>query len=122
MRPRLFERGNRVWSKNLAVLAQASMKLQSLVESIETRVTRLVLPRYLKKTGKNSLEGQVQAELASRGLPPAESIEVLKKEPIAFRHFIRVRQHGSNPPRPPVDAAPIAPENLFYFFKADLML
>jgi CRISPR-associated protein Csb2 len=35
-----------------------------------------VPPRHLKPRGAASLEGQVQAELASRGLPAAECIEV----------------------------------------------
>ncbi|WP_437297335.1 type I-G CRISPR-associated protein Csb2 [Sorangium sp. So ce426] len=39
-------------------------------------VLPFVPPRHLKRQGANSLEGQVQAELASRGLPPAERIEV----------------------------------------------
>lgn len=39
-------------------------------------VLPFVPPRHLKKQGASSLEGQVQAELASRGLPPAERIEV----------------------------------------------
>ncbi|WP_437743763.1 type I-U CRISPR-associated protein Csb2 [Sorangium sp. So ce1504] len=39
-------------------------------------VLPFVPPRHLKRQGANSLEGQVQAELASRGLPQAERIEV----------------------------------------------
>ncbi|XXT20413.1 type I-U CRISPR-associated protein Csb2 [Sorangium sp. So ce429] len=39
-------------------------------------VLPFVPPRHLKRQGANSLEGQVQAELASRNLPPAERIEV----------------------------------------------
>ncbi|MCC6558221.1 MAG: type I-U CRISPR-associated protein Cas5/Cas6 [Polyangiaceae bacterium] len=35
-----------------------------------------VPPRHLKRRGSGSLEGQVQAELASRGLPAAVSVEV----------------------------------------------
>ncbi|GIX00471.1 MAG: hypothetical protein KatS3mg111_3803 [Pirellulaceae bacterium] len=42
-------------------------------------VTPLVPSRYLKKTGKNSLVGQIQAELQSRQLPPASRIEVLAR-------------------------------------------
>jgi CRISPR-associated protein Csb2 len=46
----------------------------------EARVWRSALPfvppRHLKPRGAGSLEGQVQAELASRGLRPAECIEV----------------------------------------------
>lgn len=39
-------------------------------------VTPFVPPRHLKRQGANSLEGQIQAELASRELPLAERIEV----------------------------------------------
>ncbi|WP_437485734.1 type I-U CRISPR-associated protein Csb2 [Sorangium sp. So ce1014] len=39
-------------------------------------VLPFVPPRHLKRQGANSLEGQVQAELASRNLPPAKRIEV----------------------------------------------
>ncbi|MCA9185425.1 MAG: type I-U CRISPR-associated protein Cas5/Cas6, partial [Planctomycetales bacterium] len=66
-------------------------------------ITPFVLPRFLKRSGKNGLEGQVSAELQSRGLPPAIRVEVLEKESKALRHFVRVRQRGENPPLPPVD-------------------
>lgn len=60
--------------------------------------TPFVLPRFLKARGKNTLEGQVQAELEQRGLPPAE-VTVLPREAQAhFRHFVRVRGHGGEPP------------------------
>jgi CRISPR-associated protein Csb2 len=61
-------------------------------------LTPLVLPRFRKKNGKNALEGQIAAELASRGLPAYESIELLKDESIAFRHHVRCRRDGSQPP------------------------
>jgi CRISPR-associated protein Csb2 len=41
-----------------------------------TSVTPFVPPRFLKAKGRDSLEGQVQAELSSRGLPVAASVEV----------------------------------------------
>ncbi len=63
-------------------------------------MTPFVPPRYVKPRGKNSLEGQVQAELASRGLPAASSVEVLEGPTWAMRSFVRVRRAGS---RPPVD-------------------
>ncbi len=66
-------------------------------------VTPFIPPRFVKKSGKNSLEGQIQAELASRGLPAATSIEVLKEETLAFRHFVRVRNNSINAPQPPVN-------------------
>ena len=58
-------------------------------------------PRFVKKRGRNTLEGQVLAELESRGLPPAAQIDVLPDESVAMRHFVRVRRHGASPP--PVD-------------------
>jgi CRISPR-associated protein Csb2 len=90
-------------------------------------VTPFVPPRHLKGRGKNSLEGQVQAELRSRGLPVA--CEVCPADPGAYeaeraeslaaghngpqgtpaagdqgwlrlRHFVRARRFG---PPPPVD-------------------
>ena len=67
-------------------------------------LTPFVPPRFLKRHGANALEGQVQAELASRGLPPATEVVLLQGTPatMPFRHFIRRRQRGGAPP--PVDA------------------
>ena len=65
-------------------------------------LTPFVPPRFVKKRGRNTLEGQVLADLQSRGLPPAEKVEVLPNESIAMRHFVRVRRRGGSPP--PVDA------------------
>lgn len=67
-------------------------------------LTPFVPPRFLKQRGANTLEGQVQAELASRGLPPAAEVCVLQgtAEALAMRHFVRRRQRGGGPP--PVDA------------------
>ena len=65
-------------------------------------VTPFVPPRYLKPQGKCALEGQVQAELASRGFPKAE--EIIRRKPqsdeaaMRMRHFIRNRRFG--PPAP----------------------
>lgn len=65
-------------------------------------VTSFVPPRYLKKSGANTLEGQVQAELASRGLPAAQDIEVLdphvSEDARRQRHVIRLRRFGPTPP------------------------
>ena len=87
--------------------------------------TPFVSPRYLKPHGNNSLEGQIVAELASRGLP--EPVEVRRLDPwedetrivrllgpsecesgqepeqrderwLRFRHFVRSRRSG--PPAP----------------------
>lgn len=67
-------------------------------------LTPFVPPRFLKQRGANTLEGQVQAELASRGLPAATEVCVLRgtDEAMALRHFVRQRARGGGPP--PVDA------------------
>lgn len=63
--------------------------------------TPFVPPRHLKKHGRSSLVGQVEAELKVRGFPPAR-VEVLEwtGERLALRHFVRRRQRG---PQPPID-------------------
>ncbi|HVO26926.1 MAG TPA: type I-U CRISPR-associated protein Csb2 [Candidatus Margulisiibacteriota bacterium] len=67
-------------------------------------LTPFVAPRFLKARGRNSLDGQVQAELASRGLPPATVVTVSdphrEASALRHRHFVRVRRHG---PAPPID-------------------
>jgi CRISPR-associated protein Csb2 len=80
-------------------------RAQSLASNcpVWTSVTPFVPPRFIKRSGKNSLKGQIQAELESRGLPPVDTVDVLTSESIDFRHFIRVRKHGINPPQPPMD-------------------
>jgi CRISPR-associated protein Csb2 len=56
--------------------------------------TPFVPPRHLHARGKDTLEGQLQAELASRGLPVAAEIEVLDpradegQQGLRFRHFV----------------------------------
>lgn len=66
--------------------------------------TPFVAPRYLKKSGANTLEGQVASELRSRGLPPPTEVRVLASgdhpDILNHRHFKRVRRRG---PRPPID-------------------
>jgi CRISPR-associated protein Csb2 len=64
--------------------------------------TPFVPARFLKSRGKNTLQGQVEAELASRGLPLPESVEILPELGIRLRHFIRRRIRGGTPP--PIDA------------------
>lgn len=64
--------------------------------------TPFVPPRHLKPRGPNSLIGQVQAELAARGLPEAVRIDLAEREDAlmaGFRHFVRERRHGG--PVPP---------------------
>jgi CRISPR-associated protein Csb2 len=67
-----------------------------------TSATPFVPPRHLKKHGRSSLSGQVEAELKVRGFPAAK-VEILEwtGETLALRHFVRRRQHG---PQPPIDA------------------
>jgi CRISPR-associated protein Csb2 len=61
-------------------------------------ITPCVLPRHAKRRGKNTLDGQLRAEIASRGLPSA-LVEILpwREDTRALRHFQRVRR----PPAPP---------------------
>ncbi|MHC1729606.1 MAG: type I-U CRISPR-associated protein Csb2 [Syntrophobacteraceae bacterium] len=67
-------------------------------------LTPFVPPRFLKARGRNTLEGQVIAELASRGLPAAAEIRLIepREHPLMMRqrHFVRSRGHG---PAPPID-------------------
>jgi CRISPR-associated protein Csb2 len=64
--------------------------------------TPFVPSRFLKARGANSLLGQVNAELASRKLPPALRVEVLPSLTVALRHFVRRRTNRGT--QPPVDA------------------
>jgi CRISPR-associated protein Csb2 len=59
-------------------------------------VTPFVPPRHPKRKGRDSLEGQVQAELASRGLPPAK-VQVEDGRP-EFRGFRRARRDPARLP------------------------
>jgi CRISPR-associated protein Csb2 len=65
--------------------------------------TPFVAPRYPKQRGANTLEGQILAELASRGLPAAR-VEFLPwdDETRHLRHAVRARRKSRRPP--PVDA------------------
>jgi CRISPR-associated protein Csb2 len=64
--------------------------------------TPFVAPRYCKRRGKNTLAGQVNSELASRGLPTA-AVDVIPWEEGSrdLRHAVRVRRRGGQPP--PID-------------------
>ena len=66
-------------------------------------VTPLVLPRHAKRRGANTLEGQVNAELTSRGYPSAR-VELLpwNDQTLKLRHAIRVRKRPAK--APPADA------------------
>lgn len=64
--------------------------------------TPFVPPRYVKKSGTHTLEGQVRAELASRNLPDLVEMQVLDPHEHDLarrqRHFIRTRRFGPAPP------------------------
>lgn len=60
-------------------------------------LTPLVAPRFIKHRGKNSVTGQVESELASRGLPEA-NIEVLSIPASKFRDFVLARGPKHRPP------------------------
>lgn len=65
-------------------------------------VTPFVPCRFLKPRGKNTLVGQVNAELASRGRPAVEHVALDGELTKELRHFVRRRNHGGGPPK--VDA------------------
>jgi CRISPR-associated protein Csb2 len=60
--------------------------------------TPFIPPRFLKRRGTNALEGQIKSELISRHIATECHIEILVEESKAFRHFVRVRKHGGQPP------------------------
>ncbi|MDD2463571.1 MAG: type I-U CRISPR-associated protein Csb2 [Desulfobulbus sp.] len=66
--------------------------------SVWQSLSPLVLPRHRKAKGKDTPDGQIVAELASRGLPAPEIIEWLRVESIAMRHHVRSRRNGASPP------------------------
>ncbi|MCA9088029.1 MAG: type I-U CRISPR-associated protein Cas5/Cas6 [Planctomycetaceae bacterium] len=81
-----------------------SRGIQTILGPIEgSRVwiskTPFVPPRHLKSRGRNTLFGQVAAELSSRGLRVASSIDRIDtNDTHTLRHFVRVRRHGGNAP------------------------
>lgn len=71
-----------------------------------TSRTPFVPPRFLKKSGANSLPGQVNAELASRGFPEA-AVEILPRDEVVrlgLHRFVRTRR----------DAAKAPPQDCFF--------
>ena len=79
---------------------QAYEKLVALPEGTLAWRSRtpLVLPRFLKLRGKNSLLGQVNSELASRNLPLASAVAIDVELTKKLRHFVRRRKHGGSDP------------------------
>lgn len=66
-----------------------------------TSCTPFVAPRYVKSRGANTLEGQVVAELLSRGLPAPRQIHVGDREAVAdasFHGFVRARMAKKRAP------------------------
>ncbi len=68
--------------------------------------TPFVPPRFVKKSGANTLAGQIQAELASRGLPKASDITFWTHDEWADRKFHRfVRRRRDTDKAPPLNYA-----------------
>jgi len=68
-------------------------------------VSPFVPPRYVKPRGRNSLEGQLMAELESRGRPAPQAIERIPfthDHARSLRHHVRTR--GGKAPQPPMNA------------------
>lgn len=69
-------------------------------------LTPFVPSRYLKERGRDTLEGQIRAELSQRGLPAVSSVMVraphTDEDARRARHAVRCRQRG---PRPPQDCS-----------------
>ena len=60
--------------------------------------TPFVPPRFVKPRGKNTLHGQITAELASRRLPKVESVQIDANLTRELRHYTRRRNYGGVPP------------------------
>jgi CRISPR-associated protein Csb2 len=61
-------------------------------------LTPFVPPRLLKPRGKDTLLGQLNAELTSRGFPELSGVEVDANLTRELRHYVRRRNHGGVPP------------------------
>lgn len=71
-----------------------------LGSTLWTSITPFVPPRYVKPHGKNSLIGQVVAELDSRGFPIPEDVQIMEWNDgtLPMRHFVRIRRGKAPPP------------------------
>jgi len=113
----------RTWMKGGADELRLALAGQGFQEQLETwpggmerhvqagrvwkTLTPFVPPRFVKQAGRHSPEGQIRAELASRGFPVPDQIE-LRAYPSSgdlpdaqatqFRHFVRRRTRGGAPP------------------------
>jgi CRISPR-associated protein Csb2 len=84
------------WGASLARLLGPARRWISL--------SPFVPPRHLKRGGANRLDGQVRAELASRGHPEPLSVGLLPAEEAlarGFRHHVLARGRGGPPPPAP---------------------
>jgi CRISPR-associated protein Csb2 len=88
---------------DLSMLRQLPRPLHGQVEQLLGSVqgsrvweslTPFVPPRFLKPRGKNTLVGQLNAELASRRLPEVSSVRVDANLTRKLRHYVRRRSHG----------------------------
>lgn len=78
------------WGAGLSLVLGTSRRWRSL--------TPFVLPRFLKKSGKNSLFGQLQSELACRDLPALVAATPRQTPEPRFRPFVLSRTRGGTPP------------------------
>ena len=101
--------GSGDWADLARLPAPYGQRLRALIGDHNAGATRwrsltpFVPPRYLKPNGRNTLHGQINAELASRGLPEAIACHVLDPhdddDARRARHFKRVRAGGAPPPQ-----------------------
>jgi CRISPR-associated protein Csb2 len=61
-------------------------------------VTPFIPPRFIKNKGKDTLDGQVRAELKSRKLPADVQVSYDAQLTKQLRHYVRRRQHGGPAP------------------------
>ena len=101
----LFGSHGRPWLK---VRVSDQRRLNSWVErllsgerecgsAIWASLTPFVAPRFVKRSGKNCLIGQVRAELVNRGFPEAD-VEILPIDARLFRGFVFDRGLDHAPP------------------------
>ena len=97
-----------VGSGDLDMLRRLPPSLQPQIEAILgppegatvwESVTPFVLPKTLDRRSRRSVSGQVNAELDSRRLPEAASVEIDLELTRSLRHFVRRRFHGGTPPK-----------------------
>jgi CRISPR-associated protein Csb2 len=94
-------------SGDISILRSLSGALQESVQALFpaeangtewVSATPFVPPRFLKKSGRNTLFGQINAELKCRHLPAAAVVEVLAEPTLDFRHFVVARRDAMQAP------------------------